>query len=721
MLVVPNCMVSAENAADTTAAASISEGYSLVAESDSLALYADMTTGYFDLVDKKTGTVYPSIAPSLDEDKITPNNDKFNLKSHLIVDYIIEEGFIGSGVTYRINSLTECVNMGDLTVSEIKNGIKVEFNFSSYGIVIPVEYTIEDDCFKAKIDTKKLKEGKETMLYRVQLLPSFAAGSWAENGYIFVPDGTGALISFNNGELNNTYSEQVYGEEGADNVLAKYSNTEKIRMPVFGVAKEGNGLVGIITKGDTSAYINATVGNEACGINSVCAMMEYRTVGKDKMLSQSTAFSYLYRVSETAFKNVDFEVCYKVLSGDDADYVGMANVYRDYLINEKGLKKSTANASLMNLNVYGAVEENANFLGYKYKKLKPVTDYEQVEEIVDELDMDDISVKLIGWQNDGIYNAKPLKKSKLIGTLGSRSDFRGMLKDLGEEDVTVWCDADLINKEEGNNRNTATTLFKKKYYQYKYLPSTYVTDIMTDPWTMVNQKTLIKNSNSYMKSLDKNIKNVSLSTLSNFLYGDFNPSNPTSRTEMAASMVEVMKKFADGGYVVSGEQANAYAIPYLSAIYNAPTLNSGYKLFDKEVPFYQIVLQGYVPMTGAAKQSEITADTEFLKAVETGTGLLYNCIYGDSDIFHGKREDNLYSSTYTLWADTAKAQYDKYSELYSRVCDEQIIDHKELAKNVMQTTFSDGTVVTVNYNYDAASVEGVSVEARSFIINGEAN
>ena len=152
-------------------------------------------------------------------------------------------------------------------------------------------------------------------------------------------------------------------------------------------------------------------------------------------------------------------------------------------------------------------------------------------------------------------------------------------------------------------------------------------------------------------------------------------------------------------------------------IYNTPTKNSAYNMFDKEVPFYQIVLKGYVPMTGGTVQSEINTDTELLKAAETGTALLFNCIYEDATLVRGLREENLYSSTYTIWMDKAVKYYKLYNKLFNEIKNEAIVDHVEIQENVMKTTYENGKVVYVNYSKQDVTVEGVTVAARSFTAN----
>ena len=43
----------------------------------------------------------------------------------------------------------------------------------------------------------EIKEGKEYSIVAIHLLPSFAAADWNDEGYMLVPDGSGALIGYN--------------------------------------------------------------------------------------------------------------------------------------------------------------------------------------------------------------------------------------------------------------------------------------------------------------------------------------------------------------------------------------------------------------------------------------------------------------------------------------------------------------------------------------------
>lgn len=701
---------------NTTVLPAAEEGYTQVADNSSLSMYADEETGDFQIIDKASGKSWFSAAKEFTEDKATLKKNRLNYGSALIIDYVVNEGFTAAGLSKSVGSYSGCISGGEVNVTQIKNGIRVDYDFQMFGIKIPVEYKINGNNFYASILTDEIKEGKENTLYRIHLLPSFCCGGRNDSGEIFVPDGCGALIDFNNGAEENSYEAEVYGAEKSMLKDYQLTKTETIRMPVFGVAMQDRGTFGVITKGDTAASIKALSGNADFGGNMVYSILEYRAIGADDMISQSTSKASIYRISKEKYSLGSYDVRYGLLSGSPVTYYDIAESYRDYLIKECGLNKN-GNMSLLNLNVYGTVEIQGNFIGFKYKTLETLTTFEEAKKIAESLKksgIDDISMRYIGWQNDGPFNLSQLKKSSILGKLGGKKKLLALQDYLEENSGQLICDADLMQTRKGGRSAVATTMFNKKAYQYQYLRSTYVTKLTVDPWLMVSNKKLLSNSASYLKSLNKNLNNISLSTLTNLIYSDFDEGNGSYRSTIGKSAEEVLNNFKKSGKKITGDNANAYSFDYLNSIYNAPTLTSGYNLFSREIPFYQIVLHGYIPMTGAPAQTEITSKTEFLKAVETGSALLYNCVYEDATILRGLREENLYSSTYTLWNKEAASRFKNYKELYEKIKDKPIIAHSELSENVMKTTFEGGLSVIVNYNYNDTEVNGVKVSARSF-------
>ena len=99
---------------------------------------------------------------------------------------------------------------------------------------IPVSVTIDGDQLKVRVHTDEINERiedaedlKNYRLITMNLVQAFGAGRTDEEGYIFVPDGSGAVINFNNGKTSTTvYNSKVYGNDLAvsKHTLKKHGN-----------------------------------------------------------------------------------------------------------------------------------------------------------------------------------------------------------------------------------------------------------------------------------------------------------------------------------------------------------------------------------------------------------------------------------------------------------------------------------------------------------------
>ena len=86
-------------------------------------------------------------------------------------------------------------------------------------------------------------------------------------------------------------------------------------------------------------------------------------------------------VLENDIYDENLTVCYSFLSGDEADYSGMAKCYRSQLIKRgcvKGDKIDTGDIPLY-LDVLGGVETKKHVMGVPYTGISAMTTYEEAE------------------------------------------------------------------------------------------------------------------------------------------------------------------------------------------------------------------------------------------------------------------------------------------------------------------------------------------------------
>ena len=723
----PGNTVSAETSVSAATDAQLnSDGYKLAAENKNLALYADNSNGYFAVINKSNGSVWYSVPENMQEDKITKGIARTNVMSHLVLQYIAVDDINTYESYQKANSASACVAKGGLSVESIKDGIRVNFNFVDLGIRIPVTYVLKEDHLEASIDIKGIDEGDKNRIIEVQFLPSMGAADQQENGYLFVPDGCGAVAGFNRGVVTySDYSKMVYGADKSIVEDMQISEEQDIRLPVFGTVIEGKGaMMGVITSGDGGAKISAKTANSKQNYNVVSSLFLYRiySVSEGLYSSRYNGEKKISTITETPFGIDKYTVRYYFLSGDDASYVGMANRYRQYLIEEKGLEKSLSKSSL-SLNVYGSLETTANFLGIKYNKKRLLTSFEETENILKDLKesgVDNISLQYIGWLNNGVYNRKYVKSATPLSILGGKKGFTSLKSYLDKEKIEYYLGVDFFNYSKSRfgvskSSDAAHAPNGDVAHQYEYSLVTYEFDRTINPWVLISPSSLSDASAKFLKNFDKNgYDSIGILNIGSQVYSDFGTKDGIYRAKSVVLFENFLKNLKVENVAIDG--GNSYALPYANRVYSLPLSSSKYDIFDYDVPFIQIVLHGYVNYTTPSVIQSVDPKTTYLKSLETGADLLFSCIGDDAYNIRETRMANLYSSNYSLWKDKAVEYYKANKKVNLSVYDRTISGHSFLGNDVYKTVYSDGTTVYVNYSEQDVDIEGITVKAKDYAL-----
>lgn len=697
--------------------------YEEVASNQYCILYADMEKGYFALKSIDTGDMWYSTPNDVTFDDITSGIEKYISRSQIYLEYLYNDEITNSKYSQTADSYRDCVESGNVTVERINDGIEVMYYFSDIDVTIPVDYRLENNSLVASIDLERVDEGDSCSLISITLLPYFGAGNSRTEGKLLVPDGSGALIHFNNGANTQIYTSMVYGDpfENTFSELDKNYN-ETVRLPVFATLMDKKALMGIITEGDGSAAIRAVNGNEDRGYNAVASTCVLRNLEQLIMFrNMGDNRRDIGRLTAWPNGSEKYTVRYTPLSGENSDYVGVAKNYRNYLINEKGLTKHSTEPSL-SLDVYGSIDVKAAFLGFEYRKQKTLTSYEELLSIINDLrakGINKISVRYLGWGGYGMLNNKLITEAKTRSNLGGKSDLRKLIETIDESKDTIYFDVDFLRYRSASKSKAITNSFNQKVEYTERMRSVYANKINVDPIYFLSPQYIASNAFKYLSTLPKyNINSVSLSTLGEYCY-----SNDTERNNKGfhryfypTEAVKILKKYQEDGIDISLEQANAFAAVYADRIYNAPIFSSGYDIFDEEIPFYQIVFHGFTALTSSSMSQSSETDLNILKAAESGSELLYGCMYEDSSVITNTRFDYLYSTQYSLWSEKSLQSILKHQELIEQVYDQEITEHRELMTDVMVTTFANGIKVIVNYNNNEVNINGNKILARDYVV-----
>lgn len=698
--------------------------YKLISQNGNLSLYVNQYNGYFYVLNRHNNSVWYSVPENYKDDKISKGLIKTDIRSHFTLEYIATEDINTKNSSQKTNSQVGCVAQQGIYVEKQENGVRVYYDFKELDIVIPVNYILHNDYLEATIDVANIYEGDSNRIIEAQFLPYFGATDKNSNGYLFVPDGCGAVAGFNrNIDSYKDYKKMVYGYDKAIVSETTSAKEETIKMPVFGTVIEGKGaMMGIIAEGEGAASVFAKTASAKTNYNSISSLLAYRIFSREKGLysSNGKGDKTISSLTNTLYGLDSYTVRYYFLDNDDASYVGMAKKYREYLIEEKGLKKNPSKPSLA-LNVYGSLETTANFLGVKYNKKRLLTRFSETQELIDDLysnGVENLSLKYIGWNNNGVYNRKFPSSANPLSILGGKKSFKSLCNYLNKNNLEYYFAVDFLNYSKSSldvsrKKNSAHTTNGDVAKQYEYSVVTNELNEDINSWVLLRPDNLLSKSKKFMKDFSSyNIKSVALNSVGDMIYSDFDDKKGVYRSKSVDYFREFLSLNSDKKIAIDG--GNSYAVPYVSRIYELPISSSEFDIFDYDVPFIQIVLHGYVNYTTPAVVQSYDPYSTFLKSLEYGSDLLYECVGDKAYNLRETRLSSLYSSRYSLWKEQAVEYYKKQKDVFDLIWDKEIVNHRCVGDNSFKTEYANGAVVYVNYSDVLQFIDGNSVDAHNY-------
>lgn len=730
--------------------------FELIAETDKVALYADKTIGEIKFTDKVNGIDWYS-NPQDKSSELDIGKAKDRLYSQFTLEYSMAYNPVvtdsaASCLKYTrkaseptlsakaFNTLagynedagfTEVGLCDSLSYELVDNGIKFIYKMPTIGFKVVIQYTVNNDYLEATVLTdecilKAIKMEKQSVagsdLYatriteidynvnRINLLPMFGSARKGEEGYMFVPDKSGVIVNFDNGKENyENYSKPVFGGYYDSK---KYGHSKDgVYMPVFGNVKPDGTLMGVISEGEAAGFIDAYISGTATEFNNVHASMQYSVVEKDYGETEGIPYA------ESYLGDKNFSVRYFSLGAKDGGYVGMANKYREYLVNEKGMQSSKVESSPVYLDVYGQVVKDKNILGVPVQLPEELTTYNQVTDIVSSLGEIGIKpvVKYTNWQNAD-SDGKVVENVKLSKYLGNKSEFNNMVEYMTENGINFYPGIDMTNLSKGSGKYRKFSSSSKLIDQS---PITIHIERMPlklgSKWYLLKPQLLQKGMNAFVNDFKEyNVGGLAIDSVATKVYADFTKGS-VARAETVDIWEEVFKNAKENVGSVMVDKANAYAFPYADVILTTPSTDAYCEIADYTVPFYQMVVRGYVNYGTEAVNLSATPELIRLKGIETGAALTYSIFESPASDVKGTYLNYLFSSNYDLVKDTIVNYYNEDKDFYAQVKGQKIINHEILAEDVARTTFENGVKVVVNYNYEAVTLEdGTVIDAASY-------
>ena len=586
---------------------------------------------------------------------------------------------------------------------------------------LSVIYRLQDGDFTVEVPLDSIDYMEDYPVYYLSLLPYFGAAGTQENGYLFVPEGGGALIEYNNGKTaQNSYYANVYGWDMCQDRDAIVHET-RTAFNVFGAAKGNASYICVIEQGAPYAAVQADISGRNNSYNFVNAVY---TVTKREQYDVSDRYNgNMFVYEERLPEGESYVQRYRFVNSNE--YSDMAKAYQAYLFEtyEDAFVKNTDNEAPVLVEIVGAVDKVKQVLGVPVSRPLALTTFAEAEELLtkmQEAGMHNLSVKLSGWANGGVQQSW-FAKVKPVRELGGKKALQSLTSKAEEFGVTLYLDG-ITNYAIDTDlldgffvfTDAARFVSKEKAELYEYSTTTYAKRDDLDEFYLLDRYKIEEMIENFAEAATKYNAGLSFADLGMELSSDFTKKDPYSRQAIMELHTEQFKELDAQDVLIN--EGNDYAVAYADMVTNMNLAGTEYSIIDKTVPFYQMALHGYINYTGEALNLTGNMEEELLKSAEYGAALAFTIMQESAFTLQNTLYTEYFGSEYASCSDRMYEIYNRYNKELGHIFNQTMTGHEFVDAQLTCTSYEDGTKVYVNYSEDDKTVNGTVIPARDYTV-----
>ncbi len=597
----------------------------------------------------------------------------------------------------------------DIKRKSMEGGYRLTCLNSELGFSFPLEMTKNEDVLTVSIPSSEVRESGSARLKKFRLLPRFGAATEGEQGYLVTSKGVGTICYFKD-------------RNPAEYRIPVYGTISNCLMPLFGLVRAASGMAAIVISGqyDLGFCISTQWGPQRqYGIDPEFIL---RSFMKENRLSDNLTVEYHF------------------LSAEEAGWEGIGKRYRQYNFDHRGLRPLRQRAAESPELAYsaGAMEVRLR-LGVKpvpYHIVEQTAENEppmrlfltfsQVREIIDEFKrqgIDQAELCLVGW-NIGGHDGRYPQILPVENLLGGESELRKTIQH-----------AQSLGYQIVGHDNLYDAYRISEDWSDEYIRKKADGTLFTGGQWGGGQSYNICLSRAFDLFAHRNFSAMRELGFKGLHYSDvlsilgprpcYDPRHHQTRREDAQATNKILDLAAKTFGGIQSEGSLDFTAPALDRLmYIQGTEESFLKLpyVDACIPLFGNVYHGVL----LYNLSHETVNTE-----QGETFYLRNIEYGSLplDYFYG----HFYLHTRKNWLGNRDYRYDNKKGLgeavgaIKKVYDDlQKLKHlqyefleknRKVAEGVMETVYSNGQSVVVNYNeVPFALPSGNTVPARGFLV-----
>jgi len=604
-------------------------------------------------------------------------------------------------------------------------GIRVESLASrdEVEVVVPIECRLEGPDVVVEIDASRIACDGGSTLSSLEVLRFFGAAGSDESGYLLVPDGSGALVYFNNRKQRYPPIRlPVYGDQESETRRERLSESPPVYLPVFGLKSGRRAFLAVIERGDAIATINADVSGRLHSYNSVGAEFRLTEQGRATIGSGDRSRSRLV-FQKTPYRGA-IRIRYSFLSDGEADYLGMANRLQDYLRDVGVLRPAVGREPVLNVQLLGAIDLSRTFAGLSLRRVQALTTYDQVLEVADRLlagGVEDVRIRYKGWMERGVRH-RFVSTVSLEPALGGPAGFRRMLDGLQRRGVPLWPEVSVGVAWSGGGgfairKDAERYLDQSVARMYAFNLSTLQMDRDEPAGYYVAPARLATPIAAAVDFARRNrLDGVVLGDIGSQLRADYRDGAECDRERASALLRTALRDVAGGVGHLAVSGANLPVLGSVDQLFDVPFISSGNSLYDHSIPFLQLVLRGCVRFAGEPLNLAADYRDLFLHTLETGADVQVTWTYAESSALKNTSFDRYYATQYEASLDLAVELYRELREVWSKIGGSRLVRHRWIQPAAAELVFDGGLVLVINYDRRMMLYHGQPVNAQDYLL-----
>jgi hypothetical protein len=357
-----------------------------------------------------------------------------------------------------------------------------------------------------------------------------------------------------------------------------------------------------------------------------------------------------------------------------------------------------------------------------------MTSFEEAQSIVNRLteeEVTNIRLNYLGWFNGGYYHDAP-QKIRDVRKLGGERDMEALKETVEGTGGKLYGDV-AFQQVPRTSKNYNLALESAKYYsgmavvRGKVNPQTVreTASLGYDEaiYSIVSPKFLNRYVGKFADNVvDYPLSGVALRDLGDVLSSDKKRTEVINRESSKQVVEQAFNQLSETEKSLMVKGGNAYSLPYAEDLISVPTKGADFHIVDTHIPFYQMVVHGYIPYTGEPinLSGEVDYTRTLLDLIETGSAPRYVLSYANSVEMKYTSLNHYYSTDHNTWVEHASKMYEVVNEALKPVINSAMTSHEVLENGVRKITYDNGHVFYVNRSNEEVEVDGVTIQAMNF-------